>query len=67
MKDSTEPAARCPRCGGDNGCGLAGDLPCWCAAEFTSAMTVPGQPTGCYCRGCLTQLVEEKKRAREAI
>jgi hypothetical protein len=62
-----QPAAHCPRCGGDNKCGYAGDLPCWCATEFSSVMALPKQPQGCYCRRCLTELIEERRRAGDAI
>ena len=62
-----QPVARCPRCGTDNGCGYGGPQPCWCATEFSSVIALPKNPQGCYCRRCLAELIEEGRRARDAI
>jgi hypothetical protein len=64
MEPATEkPGTVCPRCGGDNRCGIASDQPCWCATEFAATLAVPKAVTGCYCRRCLTDLMEEPRRA----
>ena len=64
MESAPDNAAnRCPRCGRDNRCGIAGNGPCWCAVEFERALAVPKQGEACYCRNCLTELIEERRRA----
>ena len=54
---------RCPRCGSDNQCGIAGDTACWCAVEVEPALALPQPGQACYCRRCLIELVKERRRA----
>jgi len=50
----------CPACGGSVGCGM-GEATCWCLA-LPHAMPMPSSNNGtdCYCRMCLTKLIEEQ-------
>ena len=64
-------AARCPLCGGPNGCVPAAtgrfDVPCWCAsATFSERLLarVPAEQRGvsCICAACAAQSVEASTR-----
>jgi Cysteine-rich CWC len=52
----------CPACGGSVGCGMAnGAATCWCfALPHAMPMASHNNGTRCYCRSCLTKLIEDR-------
>jgi len=50
----------CPKCGAAFVCGnAAGAESCWCA-ELPPALPLPCDATGCYCPGCLREIIEQQ-------
>jgi hypothetical protein len=53
------PGEICPGCGRGFRCGMkAGCEPCWCAALPPLPGVPVGGAAGCYCRECLTRMLE---------
>ena len=52
----------CPGCGGPVGCGMTnGAAMCWCfALPHAMPMDADGDRARCYCRTCLTKLIEDR-------
>jgi hypothetical protein len=52
----------CVACGRAFECGMGGTDPCWCSVEFPAVMPLPEGARGCYCRECLSGLIERARR-----
>ena len=53
----------CPRCGHANECGMEkGETTCWCfALPHVVSVCETEQSDHCYCRGCLTRLIDDRE------
>jgi len=58
----------CPACGASVGCGMVrGEATCWCfALPHAIPMPSSNNDTDCYCRRCLTKLIEDRAASRSS-
>ncbi|MFN0317235.1 MAG: cysteine-rich CWC family protein [Burkholderiales bacterium] len=51
---------KCTACAEDFHCGMQDATPCWCAAEYPHALSVPAATQACFCPRCLAREIESR-------